>query len=297
MGEPFIGSEALASGTVTRHQLRSKYVAIHPGVYAPADTRLTALSRATAGWLWTGRSGVLAGRSAAAWHGAKWVDDDAPAQLLHRNRRPPSGIDTWSDRFEDDELQTVRGIRVTTPARTALDLACRLPVDEAVAAIDALARATKLKMADVDLLAQRYRGRRVIRRARVALDLVDPGAESPQESRLRLLYIRAGFPRPETQIPVYDQYGQLVAVLDMGWPDIMVGADYEGEHHRLSRQRFNSDIRRFDMVTELGWKDVRVTVEDTDAVAIERTRLAFERRGALSLIGAPRQLWPVSNVP
>ena len=297
MGAPFIGSEALASGRLNRHQLRSRHVAIHPDVYMPAGTRLTALSRATAAWLWTGRSGVLAGRSAAALHGAKWVDDDAPAQLLHRNRRAPSGIDTWSDRFEDDEVQIGRGMPVTTPARTALDLACRLPIDDAVVAIDALARATKLKMADVDVLAQRYRGRRVIRRARVALDLVDPGAESPQETRLRLLYIRAGFPRPETQIPVYDEYGQLVAVLDMGWRDVVVGADYEGEHHRLSRRQFNSDIRRFDAVTELGWTDVRVTVEDTEGVIVERTRRAFERRGALSLIGPRVNLYRAPNVP
>jgi hypothetical protein len=287
MGAPFIGSEALASGQLTRHRLRSGHVAIHPDVYSPTDTRLTAVSRATAAWLWTGRTGVVAGRSAAALHGAKWVDDNAPAQMLHRNRRPPGGIATWSDRYEDDEVQTIRGLPVTTPARTALDLACRLPVDDAVAAIDALVRATRLKMADVDPLAERYRGRRVIRRARLVLDLVDAGAESPQETRLRLLFVRAGFPRPETQIPVYDEYGQLVAVLDMGWRDVMVGVDYEGEHHRLSRRRFNSDIRRHAAVTELGWTDVRVTVEDTEAVIVERTRRAFERKGASSLINAP----------
>jgi hypothetical protein len=263
----------------------------------PAGTQLNAPSRARAAWLWSGRSGVLAGRSAAALHGAKWVDDDAPAQMLHRNRRAPSDIDTWSDRFEDDEVQIVYGMRVTTPARTALDLACRLPVEDAVAAIDALARATRLKMADVDALAERYRGRRSIRRARVALDLVDPGAESPQESRLRLLYIRAGFPRPETQVPVYDEYGQLVAVLDMGWPGIKVGADYEGKHHRLSRWQLDKDIRRFESVTELGWTDVRVTVLDTEGVIIERTRRAFERRGALSLIGPPLDSYRAPNVP
>jgi len=187
-------------------------------------------------------------------------------------------------------MELVGGMSVTTAARTALDLACRLKLDDAVAAIDALARATKLNMADVDVLAERYRGRRAIRRARVALALVDAGAESPQETRLRLLYMRAGFPRPETQIPVYDEYDQLVAVLDMGWRNILVGADYEGEHHRMSRHRFNSDIRRHDIVTERGWIDVRVTVEDTDAVTIDRTRRAFERRGALALIGPPRNL-------
>src|SRR5699024_9033826 len=117
------------------------------------------------------------------------------------------------------------------PARTALDIACRYRVDPAVAAVDALARATKLKMADVDLLVQRYAGRRGIKNARAALDLVDPGAESPRETGLRLILIRAGFPRPQTQIPVYDEYGALVAVLDMGWEDIKVAADYDGDHH------------------------------------------------------------------
>lgn len=256
-------------------------MAIHPDVYVPAGTVLTATTRAAAAWLWTGRSGVVAGRSAAALHGAKWVDDTAPAQLLHRNRRPPRGIETWSDRYEADEIHVLGGLVVSSPERTALDLACRLPFGDAVAAIDALARATGMKMADVDGLVERYRGRRILRQAREVLELVDAGAESPQETRLRLLYLRAGFPRPETQIPVHDEYGQLVAVLDMGWRDVMVGAEYEGEHHRTSRSRFNSDIRRHDVVTERGWIDVRVTVEDPDAVIIERTRRAFERRGVV----------------
>ena len=287
MGAPFIGSEALASGRLTRHRLRSGFDAIYPDVYVLGGTRLTAVSRARAAWLWSRRTGVIAGRSAAALHGAKWVSADAPAQLLHQHRRVPAGIDTRSGHFEADEVQTIDGMVVTTPARTALDLACWLPVDDAVAAIDALARAARLKVADVEALAQRYRGRRAIRRARTALDLVDPGAESPQETRLRLLYLRAGFPRPQTQVPVYGEHGELVAVLDMGWPDIQVGADYEGAHHRLSKSRFNRDIRRFDAVTELGWSDVRVTVEDTDGAIVGRTRRAFERRGALGLISSP----------
>ena len=97
--------------------------------------------------------------------------------------------------LDDGETQTICGMPVTTPARTALDLACRYPPGKAVAAIDALARATDLKPADVELLAERYKGRRGIRRARLALSLVDAGAESPRETWLRLLLLRAGFPR------------------------------------------------------------------------------------------------------
>lgn len=147
-----------------------------------------------------------------------------------------------------------------------------------VAAIDALARATDLKLADVEMLAERYRGSRGIRNARIALDLVDPGAESPRETWLRLLLIRAGFPRPQTQIPVYDEYGQLVAVIDMGWAGIKVGVDYEGDHHRTDRRTFNKDIKRAEALTELGWTDVRVTVEDTEGGIIWRVSAAWQRR-------------------
>ena len=167
---------------------------------------------------------------------------------------------------------------MTTPARTALDIACRYPLGKAVAAIDALARATHLKMADVELLADRYKGRRGIRKARTVLDLADPGAESPQETWLRLLVIRNGFPRPKTQIPVHAEYGVLVAVLDMGWEDIKVAADYEGDHHRTDRRRFNRDFRRHEDVTELGWIDVRVTSQDTEGGIVQRLAAAFARR-------------------
>lgn len=165
-------------------------------------------------------------------------------------------------------------MRVTTPARTALDLACRYPLDAAVTLIDALANATRLKMADVELLADRYRGRRGIKTARQALDLVDGGAESPRETWLRLQVIRGGFPRPQTQIPVHDEYGVLVGVFDMGWEDVMVALDYEGDQHRTDRRRFNRDIRKSETVTRLGWTHIRVTVQDGEADILKRIEAA-----------------------
>ncbi len=234
--------------------------------------------RAKAAWLWSRRRGVIAGRSASAVHGTKWVDDRAPAEILYENRRPPALIRTWSDRVEDDEVAVVAGMPVTTPVRTAFDLACRYPVPKATAMIDALARATHCKMADVELLAERYNGRRGIRRARTTLELVDPGAESPRETWLRLLLIRAGFTAPQTQIPVYDNYGQLVAVLDMGWEEIKLAVEYDGDHHRTDRRQFNKDIRRAEAIAELGWIDIRVTAEDTPGGVIARLSAAWDRR-------------------
>jgi very-short-patch-repair endonuclease len=276
--EPFIGSEALASGALTRHLLRTRFVSLYPDVYIPPDANLGAVQRAYAAWLWSRRRGVVAGQSASALHRAKWVDAQAPAQLLYEHRRPPAGIHTWLDRVADDEIQAIAGIPVTTPARTAFDLACRYPVVEAVAAIDALARATRLNAAQAELIADRYKGHRNIRRARKALDLVDAGAESPRETWLRLLLIEADYPRPRTQIPVYGEYRELVAMLDMGWEDVKIALEYEGDHHRTDRRQFNRDIARFEALPDLGWIVVRVTAEDTRGGILRRVAAAWSRR-------------------
>ncbi len=98
MVEPFIGSEAVASGELTPYRLRSRFRVVYPDVYAPRGAELTATLRATAAWLWTQRHGVVAGQSAAALHGANWVDPARPAEVLWFNRRPPPGLHTWSDR-------------------------------------------------------------------------------------------------------------------------------------------------------------------------------------------------------
>lgn len=278
MNVPFIGSAALSRGELTPYALRSRFCALYPDVYLARDAEITALAKARAAWLWSGGRGIIAGRSAAALHRSKWIDARSPAELIWTNRRPPKGITVWSDAVADDERQDLDGMTLTAPVRTALDIACRYPVDRAVAAIDALARATHLKVVDVEALAERYRGRRGIRRARRAISLVDPGAESPRETWLRLLLIRAGFPPPTTQIPVHNEYGVLVAALDMGWEHIKVSAEYDGEHHRLDRRQFNKDIHRSENVAEQGWINIRVTADDPEGEILRRVRDAWARR-------------------
>ena len=54
------------------------------------------------------------------------------------------------------------------------------------------------------------------------------GAQSPKETWLRLVLIQAGLPRPQTQIPVYDEFGEVIAYLDMGWEDVKVAVEYDG---------------------------------------------------------------------
>ncbi|MGO9511146.1 MAG: hypothetical protein ACLPXZ_28865, partial [Mycobacterium sp.] len=161
---------------------------------------------------------------------------------------------------------------------TALDLACWYPLTTAVSALDALARATEFKPADVELLLARYRGRRGLERARVSLSLVDAGAQSPKETWLRLVLVQGGLPRPETQLPVYDEYGDVIAYLDMGWDDIKVAVEYDGEQHRTDRGQYTWDVRRLELVERRGWILVRVVAGDRRADILRRVHAARARR-------------------
>lgn len=277
MGEPFIGSEAVAAGTVTRHGLRTRFVAIHQDVYAPRGTRPSAVLRAKACWLRSRRRGVLAGYSASAMHGARWIGPELPACIIDTNRRPARGIVTWAYEIDDDEICVVGGMQVTTAARTAVDLACKLPEDTAVAAIDALARAAHLKVADIELAAERHAGRKGIKQARATIALVDPGAESPRETWLRLLVIRAGYPRPRTQHPVYNEHGALIGEVDMAWPDKKIALEYEGRDH-LDPDQFRKDILRVEEMVEAGWIVIRVTCRDSSASVLKRLANAWASR-------------------
>ncbi|BBY05903.1 DUF559 domain-containing protein [Mycobacterium noviomagense] len=281
MGEPFIGSEALAAGALTKGQLATYHTRLFRDVYISHHSEVTAVHRATAAWLWSGRRGVVAGFSAAALHGSKWVEVTRPAELIHDNRHRLSGLAVHTTAFEPDETQTIAGVSVTIPPRTALDLACWYPTMVAVPAMDALARATDLKLADVELLMQRYKGRRGLRRARVSLDLVDAGAESPKESWLRLILIRAGLPKPKTQIRVYDELTGRVAYLDMGWEDLKVAVEYDGEHHQSDPRQYRYDAKRHEMLQRLGWIVVRVLAGDREPDIIRRLRAARARHTPL----------------
>lgn len=280
MGEPFIGSEAVASGHVVKSALRTRYTKVFRDVYISPGTELTAQVRARAGWLWSGRRGIIAGLSASALHGARWVDSAAPLEIIHTNRNPLVGLRIRGDRIEQDQIELADGIPVTTPARTALDLACWHSTGEAVAAIDALARATDVKMADVEMLAERYPGRRGISCARTALGLVDAGGQSPQETWLRLLLVNAGLPRPQTQIPVSDEFGGVFAYLDMGWEEVNVAVEYDGDQHRSDRRQYTWDIRRSEILERRGWIVVRVVARDGPVDIVRRVRAALGRRAS-----------------
>jgi hypothetical protein len=274
----FIGAQAVASGDLTRHELQRWYRPVYPGVYAPQRHNLSLRDRTAGAWLWSRRKAVIAGVAASALHGAQWVDDDVPIELIWSSTRPPRGLVVRHETLGDDEVTRVVGLPVTTPARTAYDLGRHLPRGQALARLDALMRATPFSTEDVRLLAKRYSGARNTRRLRAALPLVDSGAASPEETWLRLLLTEAGLPFPETQIRVVDGY-RTVALLDMGWEKYQVAAEYDGDQHRSDRGQYVRDQWRLRRLAELGWIIIRVISEDRPDEVLLGVREALLARG------------------
>lgn len=211
-------------------------------------------------------------------HGAKWIDDDSPVELVWDNARPPHGVITRDQLLLENETEQLHGLRLTTPERTAFDIGRRGRLDDAIARLDALAQATDFKLPTVEELAARHRHTRGLRQLEQALHLMDAGAESPRETWLRLLAIRAGYPRPRTQIPVLSPDGRRWYYLDMGWEDIMLALEYDGDHHRSDPDVFAYDIRRLDDLRVLGWTLVRVAARNRANEVLARLRRAWDAR-------------------
>lgn len=274
----FIGSEALASGVVSRYRLTADYRRVLPDIYAPRQHTLTLDDRIAAAWLWSRGRAVITGAAASALHGALWVGDEVPVELNHVHNRTPAGIVLRRDSVGGSEITRLRGMAVTTVERTAFDLGRGGPVGTTVARLDALARATHFKVDDVLALAEDHRGVRGVRRLPDVLGVVDAGAQSPRETWLRLLVCDAGFVRPRTQWPVPWPDGYPRYHLDMAWPEAMVALEYDGQQHRTDPVQYRHDVTRSEYIAARGWRRVAVLAGDRRADIIAR----------LDRVGAPR---------
>ncbi|MCV7368204.1 hypothetical protein CRI77_06080 [Mycolicibacterium duvalii] len=273
-----LGGEAVRAGVVTRHELRRDYTTLYRGVFVRNDVAVTLRDRAIGAWLATGRKGVIAGVTAAALHGAPWVDLSQPVEVAGLKARPQQGLILRRDRVAADEITRRAGLPVTTRVRTAFDMGRHLDRTAALACLDALMWNQRFDVDAVAALAAQHRGARGLRQLHELLPLVDGGAGSPQESRLRLCLLDRGFPRPQTQIPVFDG-SRPVAFLDLGWPDHRVAVEYDGDHHRKNRKQYVKDIKRLRMLEDRGWIVIRVIAEDRNKQWLARVEAALTGRG------------------
>jgi hypothetical protein len=259
--DAFRGSAAVTAGLVTRDMLRGpRYVRVLPDTYVPAGTDLDLTARARVAYRWAGGRGIVAGYGAAELLGASCGPRDALAELVVAPTAPRAPLGVWlrRDRLEPDEIVQVAGLRVTSPVRTAYDLARRGAFVERVVAVDTLARTWRFAPDRVLLLAARHRGARGTGALADVATHADARSGSPMETRLRLLLVLAGLPRPQAQWPVQDPRTRTAVWLDLAYPEAMLGIEYEGAGH-TTPDAVLRDAGRYTALVDAGWRILRYT--------------------------------------
>lgn len=275
---PFRGADAIARGLVTPAQLRGpRFRSLFRGIHIlRTDRPLDLVTWSLAAFLLLGDDGALAGLSAAALLGASCAPRDVPPEIVAPGTgiRARPGLLVHRGALPADEVRRAGGCRVTSPLRTAWDLARRLDRTEAVVAVDALSRCGRFAPQELADFRAGRRGARRCRRLDEIAALSTPLAESPMESRLRMLLHEHGLPGPAVQHHLLDRDGYVVARFDLAYPDARLGIEYDGvEFHR---DRRGEDNHRDADAAALGWETMRVeaadiwTTPDRTAAAVAR---------------------------
>jgi very-short-patch-repair endonuclease len=260
----FRGSTAVAAGLLTKNQLHGPvWRRLFPDVYvhrdAPDDHLFRA--RAAAGVFLPGA--VVTGVSAAALWGVDLTAEEDDVELTvppHRHPVRVPGLRVRRAPLPDEDVVRRLGVAVTCPPASAARIAAALPLDEAVIAVDRLVAAGLVELDPVRAHVAAMRGAGCARARRV-VELADGLAESPQETRLRLLLRRSGLPAPVAQFVVRDEQGRLLARVDFAWPELRVALEYDGLWHAEAGQ-FRRDRQRLNRLHAAGWLVLFVTAAD-----------------------------------
>lgn len=288
---------ALTSAELIRGERRGELVRLRRGTYLPAADeprdsveRHRQLVRATLPLV--AGDAVVSHLSAAVLHGLP-VWNQRLAQVQVTRRPPGSGrrrgyLHTHAAPLTGTEVVTVGGLPVTSLARTVLDLARTLPLEQAVAAGDAALRAG-LDLAELAAVVEEARGRPGLAAARRAVAMLDGRSESAGESHSRVVLVRLGLAPSDLQFEVYDHRGRLVARSDFAWAQQRTLGEFDGrikyegllEPGQRASEVVYAEKLREDAAREEEWEMVRWSWADLqrEQLLAERIRRA-QARGA-----------------
>lgn len=291
---PFTVHEARAAG-LSNGRLRSSDLASEGRLlYLPTgwDFEIRglarALSAATPGaWISHITAAVLFG----LWLPA-WLRDCRELHLSKPRTLPPvrrKGVVGHTVLAFSHEVMVLDGVRISTPARTWLDLAGILPLEDLVAIGDQLVRQPRPGLEEraepwatcpeLHEMLTRHPKLKGIVKSREAAELIRPGSDSAPETFLRLALTAAGLPEPELQVRVApgDPYSPAA---DMGYRSQRIAIQYDGGHH-LTREQQSRDNRRDESFNAAGWRYFKFNGDDLAQDfrrAVQKIRLALNSR-------------------
>jgi very-short-patch-repair endonuclease len=258
---PFTLEDARRHGVSSAQLAGASWRRLGRGIYAWHEIAEAPMTRLMATRLRLPDEAVFTGRTAAWLHGL----DTAPCNPIEAAVPTTSktsrlvGVAVRRCSIPRAETSIRRGVRVTSAVRTIADLACTLPLTDAVALMDTALHGHLVHTRRLSDWARNHAGYRGVRRLRRAIELADPAAESVMESRLRVLLVLAGLPRPRSQVTLRDDLGVFLARPDLYYPDSPLAIEYDGATHR---ERLAADNRRQNRLIDAGFRIHRFTAAD-----------------------------------
>jgi very-short-patch-repair endonuclease len=256
-------SLGVTSSMIEKRIARKSLLRLHRGVYAVGHDQLRREGRWLAAVLAVGPEAVLSHRDAAGLHGlrpANHVKVDVTTPSRGRGSHPQ--IEVHHAKLDPLDATVVRGIPVTTVARTLVDLAGILPKDHLA---KALSRAELDRMLDVraiEAALDRTRGRKGPGHAALRAALAIQGDHGPivtrseLEDRFLSLIDASKLPRPRMNFHVEG------LEVDACWPERRLVVELDGYAHHRDRRTFQRDREKGNALTRAGWKVFRYTYDD-----------------------------------
>ena len=161
--------------------------------------------------------------------------------------------------IDDSEIVDMRGLPATCACRAIADACRRRGLIEAVVIADAALHVRRLTLKELAAWAVANPRRHGIRTLRYVIEQADPASESPMESRLRMLLVLDGLPRPRAQVNIRDSHGTFLGRVDLYYDVERLGIEYDGATHNHS---LAADNRRQNRLLQAGIRLLRFTARD-----------------------------------
>ncbi|HSS61624.1 MAG TPA: DUF559 domain-containing protein [Candidatus Limnocylindrales bacterium] len=161
--------------------------------------------------------------------------------------------------LSSEDIVVRRGLPATSALRTLVDLGGRDPLTEAVVAADLIFHSRLVSTAEVNSYVAEHPGAKGIARLRRVMEQAEPKAESAMETRLRMLLVLAGLPRPKVQVSLHDDDGRFLGRPDLLYRSQRLAIEYDGGNHR---ERLVDDNRRQNGIVGAGFRLLRFTAAD-----------------------------------
>jgi Protein of unknown function (DUF559) len=291
---PFSRAEARSAGISDKELRSGRYQRLFYDLYLSAQIIVTPALRAKAVLKVCPRGSQISHFTAAELWGAI-----VPSQPLTHLSCPEPGSRTERRGVGCHRLSShagvvrFRGIRVSSPEQTFIDLACMLSLVDLVVLGDSLVKAKRTTVDRLATAVKAWRGRGS-RPALRAVAFVREGVDSPMESRLRMLMVLAGLPEPQVNRIVWDGAGNWEKRFDLCYPDLMLVIEYDGRQHAQTDDQWGRDIDRREDLDGDGW---RLIVVRSNGIYVEPLRTleriadAMRARGAKSVPTRFRDEW------